>query len=96
MESDDAEGDTRKFVTAPFTPAQVEALNAWQAAGYVHPFTCGNDTHDSHVNLVATEAGWVCPDADCAYTQDWAHAFMASGTLPPNPLAKFFERDGDS
>lgn len=25
--------------------------------------------------LIATVAGWVCPT--CAYTQDWAYAFMA-------------------
>lgn len=58
---------------APFTSAQVEAMNAYQEAGMFHPFTCGNDSR--HRNLVATEKGWICPD--CDYTQNWAHPFMA-------------------
>lgn len=61
-------------IKAPFTPAQVEALNKWQKNGNVHPFTCGND-HEGDRNLVATTEGWKCPS--CDYTQNWAHAFMA-------------------
>jgi hypothetical protein len=61
------------MIRAPFTPAQVEALNRWQQAGTVHPFTCADD-HGPDDVLVATPAGWVCPS--CAYTQDWAHDMM--------------------
>lgn len=74
-------------ITAPFTPEQVEQLNRFQQLEYMHPFTCGTkEKHKAHpalrtpvvepdCNLVATEAGWVCPC--CDYTQNWAHAFMA-------------------
>lgn len=63
-------------ITAPFTDEQVIQLNSWQANCPFHPFTCGRE-HDLHVQLVATRDGWVCPDPDCNYTQDWAHDFMA-------------------
>lgn len=67
------------IVKAPWTSAQVRALNLYQAAGVFHPFTCGGVRLDGHAcreTLVATEAGWDCPLL-CGYTQDWAHAFMA-------------------
>lgn len=69
-------------ITAPFSDAQVEALNEFQKSGVMHPFTCGknkskkcklSDIHEGF--LVATKNGWVCPD--CGYRQDWAHDFMA-------------------
>lgn len=63
-----------EIVRAPFTPEQVEQLNRYQQGGWMHPFTCGVGT-GRHLDLVATEAGWICPD--CDYTQDWAHGFMA-------------------
>lgn len=72
-------------IYAPWTPEQVANLNEWQEAGYVHPFTCGNDDlHDydsfmANKVLKATEQGWVCPNPNCGYTQDWAHDFMAEG-----------------
>lgn len=71
-------------VYAPFTDDQVNSLNAYQVAGVMHPFTCGNRSERSHVwrdgdgdlgLLMATPAGWTCPQ--CDYTQDWAHGFMA-------------------
>lgn len=63
-------------VLAPFNDAQVEQLNRYQASGVMHEFTCGRP-HPAHVTLVATNDGWVCPDPECGYTQNWAHAFMA-------------------
>lgn len=66
-----------ELTRAPWTEGQVAVLNAFQAEGRFHPFTCGSDDHvGPHPRLVATEAGWVCPDPACGYTQDWAHAFM--------------------
>jgi len=62
-------------INAPFTDEQVAALNDFQKSGLFHPFTCGGE-HKRHVDLVATNDGWVCPDG-CGYTQDWAHAMMA-------------------
>lgn len=65
-------------VTAPFTPAQVDSLNSYQASGIFHEFTCGNDQcrglSDRRV-LYAREDGWHCQS--CDYTQDWAHGAMA-------------------
>lgn len=69
---------------APWTLEQVDALNAWQARGDLHPFTCpadgnyGSTPHSDRRVLLATETGWVCEM--CPYTQRWAHDFM---TLPP-------------
>lgn len=75
------------MVKAPFTPEQVAAMNRYQQAGDMHPFTCGNNRSDAAHQayqerhggdlgqLVATVTGWMCPV--CGYTQDWAHGFMA-------------------
>lgn len=57
----------------------VEARNALQKSGRLHPYTCGNNRTDEahtayqkehggdHGQLVATEEGWLCPV--CGYTQ---------------------------
>lgn len=80
-----------KLTHAPFTPAQVRALNRWQTLGHVHPFTCGNPHPrcgpiagpfigrfaDQRV-LIATLAGWICSDPNCDYVQTWAHEFMTT------------------
>jgi hypothetical protein len=52
---------------------QVDALNAFQANGRFHPFTCPH-AHEADRELVATPAGWIC--RRCGYTQDWAHHQM--------------------
>lgn len=72
-------------ITAPFTPAQVDALNRYQRLGDVHEFTCPNDHNGADRTLVATAMGWFCPH--CFYTQVWAHAAMA-GEPPPNPMER--------
>jgi hypothetical protein len=81
---------------APWTPEQVENLNSWQRAGWVHPFTCGSGHRgdknhlDSEGILVATEQGWVCPY--CNYRQDWAHAKMATSKAKSMTPDEVFER----
>jgi len=69
-------------VRAPFSAEQVASLNAYQASGAFHEFTCGNDlcpgVDGEHAVLVAQEDGWRCPA--CPYTQGWAHEFMADGS----------------
>jgi hypothetical protein len=73
------------LIRAPFTPAQVEALNRFQREGGMHPFTCGAP----HWPLVAETDGWHCPVRGCCYWQNWAHAFMANPAAWPkvSPLA---------
>lgn len=73
-------------IHTPWTDEQVAALNAFQRAGAMHPFTCGalHESGQSPV-LAATSAGWVCPDVKCEYTQDWAHAFMAVSSAVAQP-----------
>jgi hypothetical protein len=79
---------------APWDDATVASLNRWQAAGYVHPFTCRNDRSDAahrayaafhHQGdfgiLIATRIGWVCPA--CGYHQGWAHAHMVIKPIDP-------------
>ena len=48
----------------------VEARNALQNCGKVHPYTCGNNDCRKNTNqapLRAVEDGWVCDH--CGYTQ---------------------------
>lgn len=61
-------------IEAPFSDEQVQQLNRYQSLGFMHPFTCANEHGGADV-LQATPEGWQCPS--CAYTQSWAHAFMA-------------------
>jgi len=66
-----------EHIRAPFTAEQAAALNGFQQAGNMHPFTCARGHLSGHVSLVAVaEAGWICPVDTCDYTQDWAHDFM--------------------
>lgn len=76
------------LIHAPFTEAQIAALNAYQRSGRMHPFTCGG-VHELHQTLIAERDGWRCPDDACDYRQTWAHAVMAD----PNYLAAL-ERPG--
>ncbi|MFJ3258475.1 hypothetical protein ACIPK9_37310 [Streptomyces sp. NPDC086771] len=67
------------YITAPWTTAQVDALNHYQNAGQMHPFTCGSLHADGRSPvLTATTDGWRCPNPACDYRQDWAHVFMAA------------------
>ena len=76
-----------KQIKAPFTAEQVKALNDFQHGPW-HPFTCGtvgchqtiklknyDRPFEVSTTLIATEAGWICPN--CDYTQNWAWDFMA-------------------
>ena len=70
-------------IAAPWTPAQVEALNTYQEHAHFHPYTCGRrgDGQHGHLwgdtgTLVATVRGWAC--LFCGYTQDWAWAMSAA------------------
>lgn len=80
-------GANDQLVQAPWTTSQVDNLNAYQAAGYFHPFTCGrrNEHREDPGVLVATVDGWHCPADGCSYAQSWAHGFM---TDPPAPLIR--------
>ncbi|MGW0032077.1 hypothetical protein ACWDXD_19905 [Streptomyces sp. NPDC003314] len=69
------------LIHAPWSTEQVQALNDFQQRGGMHPFTCGA-IHASGRSPVldATHSGWICPDPECTYTQDWAWAFMTQPT----------------
>ena len=58
---------------APWNDDQVASLNAYQAAGYVHPFTHGDG--EQQVDLIATRDGWVAEEGG-PVVQTWAHEFM--------------------
>lgn len=65
------------------SPDEILRLNQHQVKGGFHPFTCPNRGDGNHREfngdlgaLVATHRGWICPW--CAYTQVWAHTFMAT------------------
>lgn len=61
-------------IVAPWTDEEVELLNRWQQAGYVHEFTCPTHHSERSRVLVAHNDGWHCPS--CKYRQDWAHKRM--------------------
>ncbi len=67
-------------IRAPWTEEQVKELKRYQAAGVVHPYTCGGDS--CRDILVPTTDGWTCPS--CDYTQDWAHAMSADSQFNDN------------
>lgn len=67
-------------IRAPWTPEQVNALNAFQSGGGMHPFTCAADHHGTAMALIARTGGWHCSAPTCDYRQGWAHAFMADPT----------------
>lgn len=56
-----------------WTEEEVAALNAHQANGRVHPYTCPGDEPrcKNQRNLIATPNGWVCQCGE--YRQGWAH-----------------------
>jgi len=76
-------------IVAPWTPDTVDALNAFQAWGVMHPFTCGIDSTHGTGKLHATEQGWKCTDSECDYRQNWAHAFMADRDFPVRVEAQY-------
>jgi hypothetical protein len=66
---------------APWTEEQVGLLRQWQAAGFVHPYTCfsrgegcNRSQREDDGVLIPTTEGWVCPCGK--YTQDWCHPIM--------------------
>ena len=63
-----------ELINAPFTPDQVNTLNAYQDLGITHPYTCAlRSQHPGEEGiLIATTKGWKCPEDKCEYTQDWA------------------------
>lgn len=65
-------------IRAPFSVEQQAALNRFQAAQTMHPFTCGGDGCGQ--TLVAFEV-WRCPNPRCEYTQDWAWFGMSDDSL---------------
>lgn len=76
---------------APWTVEQVNALNAFQRDGQVHPFTCANRDrddvyrgfHEAAVVVYAlNDVGQLIATTAgwacyaCDYTQDWAYTHM--------------------
>jgi hypothetical protein len=60
-------------MAALFTQDQQNSINAFQASGVMHPFTCGNA--GCREDLVAKEDGLHCPA--CGHCQTWCHSWMA-------------------
>lgn len=70
-----------RLTTTPWDAQTVRNLNQFQHQSGMHPFTCVDATHPV---LVATANGWRCER--CAYTQNWAHSFMADPSAWPRGL----------
>ncbi len=62
-----------RMIRAPWTEDQVNSLNGYQACGFHHPFTFGDEPNK--VDLIATTDGWVAIEGG-SVVQDWAHSFM--------------------
>lgn len=65
---------------APWTQAQVDAINAWQKQPHIHPFTCRE--HPDY-SLHACSSELYCPVPGCTYDQRWVHDFMAKRQPSP-------------
>lgn len=62
------------LVHAPWLEDEVQSLNDYQNAGFVHPFT-----GPSGGILIATKDGWIEKPGG-PIVQDWAHKFMTNGS----------------
>lgn len=51
----------------------------WERQQIGHPYTC---LYHGTAALIPTYNGWVCPENNCDYTQDWCHLMDAA---PPEP-----------
>jgi hypothetical protein len=61
----------------PWTEDQVASLNAYQAAGVMHPFTGERGPKGEETILIATPEGWV-ERVGGPVVQTWAHAWMVN------------------
>lgn len=61
-----------RMLSAPWTDTQVRAIQAWQAAGTVHPLTCATSEHGP-LEVHADEL-WC---RSCSYKQTWVPAVCA-------------------
>lgn len=68
---------------SPWTPEEVDHINAWQDCEYVHPYTCPCDhpETDDEVLLAADETGLHCPEPSCEYEQSWVHRTTSDGSV---------------
>jgi hypothetical protein len=76
---------------APWTDEQIQLLLLWQTGGWIHPYTCGNDSN--HPVLVPTENGWIC--SVCDYTQNWAHEMASELDEGPVTTVNFVPAEED-
>ena len=67
--------DDSRRIDTPWTDNQVASLDAYQKAGYVHPFTYGDG--EEKIDLTATRDGWVTKKGG-PVVQTWAHEFMTN------------------
>ena len=74
------------IVRVPWTAEQVYALDTFQTADYIHPFTCVEDHPGCDRRLIPTQDGWICPH--CDYTQDWCHDWMLETWAGPPSVTK--------
>ncbi len=84
METVNTNPDRPDRWVAPWTSGQVDALNALQADGRFHGYTCPGDRNCTGLTrkLLATPDGWVC---DCGgYDQGWAHAVPVDAADVPS------------
>jgi hypothetical protein len=88
---DDAWKALDETYPAIWADEQVNAINAWQGCGWVHPLTCPNHGDSWHKNEdgeevvpVAVRQGLVC--RSCGYRQFWVPDCCLKGA-PPDPAA---------
>jgi len=64
-----------------------QQLEKWQAAGWVHPLTCGNDSNHGHLLPIIEDDKiiLVCPDCDYRQVNIPAYCCLGPG---PNMIAK--------
>lgn len=73
---------TPATIVAPFPPAVVEALRAWQQCPWVHPLTCGGFGCEWRGPLLVIEDGLYCEKCGTLHE---ASPAVCVGPLPPSP-----------
>lgn len=79
----------KDLVFAPFTDEQVAALKEYQENGYFVPYKCGGHHPDFRPKMLITRYGWLCPELECARTQNWADASAINTAGKPPPWTAY-------
>lgn len=74
--------DSADFLT---NERKIANVQRWQAASWMHPLTCGNDSGHANLEPVERDGKVVLICKDCPYVQEWIPTCCLHGP-PPDPF----------